>query len=350
MIIANAIYDVAFKFLMEDEASAKVMLSALLQRKVDKVEMRNQEYSNSVSKDLSLYRLDFSAYVKNNTGTTDVIHIELQKKWLRSEVLRFRRYLGVQYSDERNISTLPGHEGFGLSTVAIYILGHALDDLPFPIVYVKRQCLDHNSNACQLETPSKFVDSISHDAIIVQVPLLASKTQTHLERLMSIFHSSPEREIELDDKLASSDVEVELVAKRLQLVLSDPERRRNLQIEQEMLADLMDKDDELKKKDEKLREKDKMLRDKDKMLRDKDEMLRDRDDAIVLKDEKLRQQDNELKIQDEKMKAQDEKMKEQSDTLAALVKMLVSLGKSDEEIASVAHISISVVEQIRSAI
>ena len=319
MIIANAIYDVAFKFLMEDETSAKIMLSALLQRKVEKVEMRNQEYSNTVSKEQSLYRLDFSAYVKNDKGKTDAIHIELQKKWLRSEVLRFRRYLGVQYSDERNISTIPGHEGFGLTTVAIYILGHTLDDLPYPIVYVKRQCLDHNSKTCELESPSKFVDSVSHDAIIVQVPLLSSKTQTHLERLMSIFHSSPDKEIELDDTLATSDNEVKHIAKRLQLVLSDPERRRKLQIEQELLVDLLDKDNEIKRKEEKIKEDENKINEQDKMLRDKEKALCKKNDEL----------------------------KEKNDALNAMIKILIAMGKSDEEISTVAKIPVDAIKRIR---
>ena len=39
-LIANPIYDVVFKFLMEDERVAKILLSALLQKEVVEVQMR----------------------------------------------------------------------------------------------------------------------------------------------------------------------------------------------------------------------------------------------------------------------------------------------------------------------
>lgn len=46
MKIANPIYDVVFKYLMEDERIARTILSALLKKDVVKVDMRAHEYSN----------------------------------------------------------------------------------------------------------------------------------------------------------------------------------------------------------------------------------------------------------------------------------------------------------------
>lgn len=46
-IIANPIYDSVFKYLMEDNRVAKVLLSALLQKDVLEVQMRQHEYTDS---------------------------------------------------------------------------------------------------------------------------------------------------------------------------------------------------------------------------------------------------------------------------------------------------------------
>jgi hypothetical protein len=46
-IIANPIYDSVFKYLMEDNRVAKVLLSALLQKDVVEVQMRQHEYTDS---------------------------------------------------------------------------------------------------------------------------------------------------------------------------------------------------------------------------------------------------------------------------------------------------------------
>lgn len=45
-IIANPIYDSVFKFLLEDNRVARILLSALLKREVRDVQMRRNEYSN----------------------------------------------------------------------------------------------------------------------------------------------------------------------------------------------------------------------------------------------------------------------------------------------------------------
>lgn len=44
--IANPIYDSVFKYLMEDERIAKIILSALLKRDAVDVHVRRNEYTN----------------------------------------------------------------------------------------------------------------------------------------------------------------------------------------------------------------------------------------------------------------------------------------------------------------
>ena len=62
MIIANPIYDIVFKYLMEDERIARTILSALLKMDVVAVEVRPHEYANSHRDTLSVFRIDFFRY------------------------------------------------------------------------------------------------------------------------------------------------------------------------------------------------------------------------------------------------------------------------------------------------
>lgn len=48
--VANPIYDSVFKFMMEDERIARILLSALLKKEVVSVEVRPNEYSNKEEK------------------------------------------------------------------------------------------------------------------------------------------------------------------------------------------------------------------------------------------------------------------------------------------------------------
>ena len=96
-LIANPIYDVVFKFMMEDERVAKMLLSALLKKNIIELQMRQHEYTAMTQSRISLFRMDFSAKIREEDNTEHLVLIELQKTWLATETLRFRQYLGTQY-------------------------------------------------------------------------------------------------------------------------------------------------------------------------------------------------------------------------------------------------------------
>ena len=188
IIIANPIYDVVFKYLMEDNCVAKILLSALLQKEVVELEVRPHEYSKKVKREISTFRIDFSAKIREKDGSEHLVLIELQKTWRATETLRFRQYLGEHYLDERNL--LPKErnpKGYGLPIISIYLLDHRVGDLQEPVVYVRRRYLDYDSHPVLQGVPDPFVESLTHDAIIVQIPLLKGRARNHLERLLEVF-------------------------------------------------------------------------------------------------------------------------------------------------------------------
>ena len=78
-IIANPIYDAVFKFLMEDKKVAKILLSALLKKEIIDLEMRRHEYTSMEQTRISLFRIDFSAKIREDDGSEHLVLIELQK-------------------------------------------------------------------------------------------------------------------------------------------------------------------------------------------------------------------------------------------------------------------------------
>lgn len=77
--VANPIYDVVFKFMMDDERVAKTILSALLKKEVLSVMVRPHEYSNVTRDSLSMFRIDFATRVREDNGYEHLVLIELQK-------------------------------------------------------------------------------------------------------------------------------------------------------------------------------------------------------------------------------------------------------------------------------
>ena len=248
-IIANPIYDSVFKFLMEDNRVAKVLLSALLQKDVLEVQMRQHEYTDSGRSKISLFRLDFSAKIREKDGSEHLILIELQKTWLATETLRFRQYLGTQYLEERNVPEDDNPQGYAYPMISIYILGHKVGDLKEPVIYVRRHYLDEKSNIITEGVPDPFIESLTHDTIIVQIPYLNGRTRTRLERLLNVFDQDYRLKenghfLEFDEEKLEG-AEEQLVVDRLIRAAVAPKVRRSMQVEDEILSEIERRDTEI---------------------------------------------------------------------------------------------------------
>jgi len=116
MIIANPIYDVVFKRLMENERVAKFFISTLLDETVVDLQIKPQERTifpkledmdevmlASLEKQLyerlsiSVFRVDFVATVKTDVGEHKKVMIEIQKAKNALDLMRFRTYLAEHY-------------------------------------------------------------------------------------------------------------------------------------------------------------------------------------------------------------------------------------------------------------
>ena len=291
-IIANPIYDTVFKFLMEDNRVAKILLSALLQKEVVEVQMRQTEYTNSNRSKISMFRLDFAAKIREKDGTDHTILIELQKTWRKTETLRFRQYLGTQYLDKENVpATKENPKRFALPMVSIYILGHKLGDLQEPVIYVRRRYLDQDSNPIVRGVPDPFIESLTHDTIVVQIPYLKGRVRSHLERLLNLFDQ--DYRVKTDRHLLEVDEE-KLVGEdewwvmyRLVKAASMPDTRKAMRVEDEILSvvekrdtTIMVQQEQLEQKDQELEQKELQLEQNKKELAEKDQKLEQQDQAL----------------------------------------------------------------------
>lgn len=257
--IANPIYDSVFKYLMEDERIAKTLLSALLKKEVVAVEMRRNEYTNGVRDNISMFRIDFGAHVKEPDGTIRLVLIELQKTWLETETLRFRQYLGAQYSNPENVPSENNKDGYAIPMVAIYLLGHRVGDINVPVLYVKHKAYDYDGNVVTDGIPDPFVESLIHDSIIVQIPLLHGQVNNRLEKVLSVFdqsqkNGSDRHVLNVNDTPFDDDDDMQYLLRRLLMAAADAQLRQDMNVEDEYFKALEDRDTALMIKDKKLAE------------------------------------------------------------------------------------------------
>ena len=192
MRIANPMYDAAFKYLMDDQAAARLLVGAVLGEEVESLQALPQERSVRPSSPapsgemLTVRRVDFAATVRTAGGERLRVLVEVQKARFTDEVMRFREYPGRHYADRDNSDEGADGRRRHRPLRAIYILGECLPRTAATVLRVAREYVD-GVNGQRLSERDEFVEALSHDCRVVQVPLLASRRRTDLERLLSVF-------------------------------------------------------------------------------------------------------------------------------------------------------------------
>ncbi|MBN2395928.1 MAG: hypothetical protein JXC36_05645 [Candidatus Atribacteria bacterium] len=277
MQIANPIYDTVFKFLMEDKESAILLLSTIIGEEITSLDFLPQENTILLEKHfLTVYRLDFSAKVKTASGYKQLL-IEIQKAKFAADIMRFRRYLGEQYSKRENtyIEIVDGQEvKKALPIVSIYFLGYSLEHARIPVIKVNRHYYDVTKGN-EITIKEDFIESLTHDSYVIQIPQLRESHQTDLEQLLTIF----------DQKQATPDYHILTIRedaypekyrpliRRLQRAISEPEVRKTMDIEDDILEELQDMERQIANKDIVIEEKEKIIDEKEKIIDEKEKII-----------------------------------------------------------------------------
>ena len=329
--VANPIYDCVFKFLMEDERIAKTVLSALLKKEVVSVEMRRHEHPNVTRDKISMFRIDFAAQVKEDDGTVRLILIELQKTWVDTETLRFRRYLAAQYNAEENMVKEGELKGYAVPMIAVYLLGHRVGDIDKAVVYVTHNAFDYDGKVVEGGMQDPFINSLIHDSIIVQIPLLHGKINNRLDRVLSVFDQSQrdaknQQIVCLDEKEYAGDSDMMYILHRLGLAAMDADVRQEMNDEDEFYSVLEARDTQVMKLNEQLTEKKKQLNEQKAQLNEKQAQLNEKQAQLSEKQAQL----NEKTVRLAEAEAQ---LKEQKSQVKAMVKAMVGNGMTIEAVA-----------------
>jgi len=282
MKIANPIYDVVFKFLMEDNKIAKLIIGKIIGKNIIELTPKPQENTISVKDSLTVYRLDYSAVIEDDNGEKKVIIIEIQKAKLSTDIMRFRNYLGKEYSSKQNY-TKDNEVNIAIPIINIYILGHKLEHTTAPILKVSRNYIDVVENK-KIKEKEYFIESLTHDSFVIQIPFLTQKRRNELETLLSVFDQNNRTEDFHILNIKGDDFPKELqeIIRRLKRAKESEEVQDVMDIEDEVLEGLQEDYRKLQKLNEEIeilsKEKDEISKEKDeiekKSYHDKIEMIK----------------------------------------------------------------------------
>ncbi len=246
--VCNPIYDTVFKYLMEDERVAKVLLGGILNKKIETVEIKGHEsaYQSDENNSLKLLRFDFAGTIENPDGTKETVTIELQKASEPEEVMRFRKYFGLQMASESNADAVTKHRRDKDKTpyivkkprhiYGIFILGHSLGKgFEYPLIKGSTVFYDEDDNVLNFKTQCEFLKGMTYHLYIIQIPFLPEKPKKPLEKILRAFDQR--YKLEYDSKYLElsedkdKDSGYNVIFNRLLYAAADEQLRGNLDLE-----------------------------------------------------------------------------------------------------------------------
>ncbi len=203
MIIANPIFDVVFKRLMENNRVARFFVETLIEESVTELTPIPQEYTYYKGKIvrkrkkklpdnpedyevLSVIRFDFVATILTAAGEHKKVLIEIQKSQNATDLMRFRTYLGEQYKRTDEVEKDGKKTRDILPIISIYLLGFKLTETNAIAIKVSRTYNDLITRK-ELHVKSPLIECLTHDSYVVQIPRISGKTRTHLEQMLTVF-------------------------------------------------------------------------------------------------------------------------------------------------------------------
>ncbi len=238
MLIANPIYDVVFKYLMEDTEIARRLLSKITGEEIIEISVEPQEYAGRSDKfEVIILRLDFKATIKTKDGKRKKVLIELQKGKNSADIMRFRKYLGDNYRKE-DTSKTNQKKKTALPIITVYFLGFRLANVITSIMKVNREYIDLITDK-KIEAKEDFVEKLTHDSYIIQIPRLKKKVRNEIERVLKVFNQSyvtdgDKKTLEFSEKDFENDELLKLIASRLRKAATEEELLRKIEIEEEV--------------------------------------------------------------------------------------------------------------------
>jgi hypothetical protein len=290
MKIANPIYDVVFKYLMENTEIAKDILSVILGVTIVSIELQSQEFTETTSGGIQIYRLDFKAVIRTDSSELKTVLIEIQKAKNGFKIGRFQTYLGFNYMKSHVILTedeQPKDERYPI--IAIYFLGFRLKNVKIPVLKVERQYINAITRR-KLNVKEDFVEKLSHDLYAIQIPRLKMHVRTELEQMLDVFNQTKYKTSDnriLEYMGSTQDPRVARIVKYLGRAVSNNSDLLHAMV----MEDFMEAEAERERIE---RDRDKMA--KDEALQAKDEAMQAKDEAVQAKKEAIQAKEASDKI------------------------------------------------------
>lgn len=299
MLIANPIYDNVFKFLMEDLEIAKGVISTIINTEIDHLSFQAQESITRIDNKFSFYHLDFVARIRQQDCSYKTVLIELQKTNLPNDIMRFRKYLGEKYRDEDEVILDNGKVKQGpIPIINIYLLGFYLSKTLPAVIKVDRRYIDV-IHGTEITERNEFIECLSHDSYVIQIPALQIELKSRLEYVLSIFMQENfiNKENHLKDyRYETEDTLMKKILRKLSTAAGNRDFLRQMEVEELAYRDY----DILRTT---IETSEKRIQEMETILQEKETEIQENKTAIQEKERQLLERERRIKELQEKLNA-----------------------------------------------
>lgn len=268
-VIPNPIYDVVFKYLMEDHDSAVIILSTLINEKIislnfEPISFTHKLPSNTTDNEITLFHLDFTATIQLADGTEELVMIELQKANKASDIFRFKRYISTNFQKKKETEIVNPKTQVvekvdrPIRLIPIFILNFRIENEVNDLIIRTDRTKTGVFKNKELKKHNDFIDNLTYDLWIVQLPNLANITEEDydddeykmkLYLLLKLFDQKAQLKDNRHRLLLLRKIfpgYLERVIARLKSADADnPDLEEKMIVEDEYLAELAKKDNEI---------------------------------------------------------------------------------------------------------
>jgi hypothetical protein len=194
IIIPNPIYDVVFRYLMEDPESATIVLSTLINEKITSLQLRTHRQNRSINPihlrkpstkdDLRLFHLEFDAIIHWTDGKVESVIIELQKSTQTGDIHRFKRFLIQNQHKAKENYTLPESNHANENTnrlIRVFMLSFTIESEINDLMIKSDGAKTGVFRNKQLTVNNEFIEKLDKDFIVVQLPNLSQVAESEYE-------------------------------------------------------------------------------------------------------------------------------------------------------------------------
>ena len=194
-----------------------------------------------------------------------------------------------------------------------------MGDIEEPVVYVNHKVYDYVGREIRRGVPDQFVESLTHDSIIVQIPLLHGQINNRLDKVLSVFDQTQKdhtnrQMLELDETMYEDDEEMLYILRRLTQAASDSKLRQDMNVEDEFFSAIENRDTAILARDKKIKEQ---------------------NGKIAEQNGKIAEQNGKIAEQDNKITELDNELAEQKAVMRSFMEAMKKNGMSIEEIARI---------------